>query len=60
MSVGLYAAAVVTQSNVVFPVKDVLGPAYTHGVYWLAPAMVAATALLALFARPTAEPSGGA
>ena len=29
-------------------VKDVLGPAHTHGVYWLTPAMVAATAIILL------------
>ena len=45
-------AAIVTQSNVMFPVKDVLGARHTHGVYWLTPAIVAATGLLALFARP--------
>lgn len=54
LCVGLYAAAVATQAAVVFPVKDVLGPAHTHGAYWLAPAMVMATAVIAL------RPHGGA
>jgi hypothetical protein len=48
LCVGLYLAAIATQASVVFPVKDVLGPAHTHGVYWLTPAMVAATAIILL------------
>jgi hypothetical protein len=55
----LYAAAVATQSSVVFPVKDVLGPAHSHGFFWLAPAMVAATCVIALTAGRS-EAKGGA
>lgn len=48
---GLYFAAVVTQSNVNFPVKDVLGAAQTDGFYWLTPALVLATGIIAAIAQ---------
>jgi hypothetical protein len=48
---GLYLAAIVTQSNVNFPVKDVLGPAASTGFYWLAPALVLATGIIAAAAQ---------
>lgn len=59
LCVGLYAAAVATQSSVVFPVKDVLGPAHTEGVYWLAPAMVAAVGVFVLAGRTSGPPDEG-
>jgi len=43
---GLYLAAVVTQSNVIFPTSDVLGDAHTDGAFWLTPAMVLAAAAI--------------
>jgi hypothetical protein len=55
---GLYLAAVVTQSNVNFPVKDVLGPGTSDGFYWLTPALVLATGVIAAVAQrrtPEAE-----
>jgi hypothetical protein len=57
----IYLAAIVTQANVHFPAKDVLGNAHTYGFFWLTPVLVAATALLALASRPPrAEQTGGA
>lgn len=46
---ALYAAAVVTQASIRFPVRDVLGEGVADGPYLLVPAMVAVTALLAFF-----------
>jgi hypothetical protein len=46
----LYLAAIVTQSNVMFPAKDVLGAAQTTGFYWLTPVMVFAAAVIAVIA----------
>lgn len=48
---GLFLAAVVTQSNVNFPAKDVLGAAQTNGFYWLTPALVLATGIIAVVAQ---------
>ena len=45
---GLYLAAIATQANIPFPVKNVLGPAQSNGVYWLAPAFVVAVAIFAV------------
>jgi hypothetical protein len=42
---------VATQANVNFPTPDVLGDARTSGFYWLTPAMVFATAVIAIVAR---------
>jgi hypothetical protein len=53
MCAGLFAAAVATQANVNFPARDVLGPAVSDGFYWLTPALVVATAAVAIAAaRP--------
>ena len=53
---GLFLVAVVTQSNVNFPTKDVLGAAQTDGFYWLTPALVVATGIIAIVAqRPASE-----
>ncbi len=49
----LYAAALLTQARTHFPVHDVLGPATTGGVYWLAPALLACIAVLAISAART-------
>jgi hypothetical protein len=60
---GLYAAAVATQANTVFPARDLLADAYTDGFYWLTPTMLGAIALIALAARRDAvreeAPDGG-
>ena len=45
---ALYVAAVATQASIPFPVKDVLGPAQSNSVYWLAPALVLAAAAFAI------------
>ncbi|MHB8514698.1 MAG: glycosyltransferase family 87 protein [Dehalococcoidia bacterium] len=44
---ALYAAAVVTQTNTYFPVRNVLGPAATAGLYWITPALLAAIVAIA-------------
>jgi len=48
---AVYAAALVTQANTYFPVRDVLGPAETGGLFWLTPVLLCAVAALALHAR---------
>ena len=48
MFAALWGAAVLTQARTHYPVQDVLGPAASGGVYWLAPALLAAIAVLAL------------
>jgi hypothetical protein len=55
LSAGLYLAAIVTQANIPFPAKDVLGPAQSNGVYWLTPAFVLAAAAIALLSRREPE-----
>ena len=45
-------AAVVTQSNTIYPTKDLLGPAQTDGLYWLTPAILCVIAVLAITAPP--------
>jgi hypothetical protein len=47
----VYVAALATQANTYFPVRDVLGPAETGGPFWLTPVLLCAVAALALFAR---------
>jgi hypothetical protein len=57
---ALYAAAVVTQANTIYPTKDLLGPAQTDGIYWLTPAILAVIGVLAIVGRPrNAEVAGG-
>jgi hypothetical protein len=48
---AIWAAAVVTQANTIFPSRDLLGNATTDGVYWLAPVVLASVVALALFGR---------
>jgi hypothetical protein len=50
---GLYVAAVVTQSNTIYPTKDLLGPAQTDGVYWLTPAILFVIAVIAIIGPAT-------
>lgn len=52
---GLYLAAVVSQANTVYPVRDVLGDASTGGVFWITPALLIAVAVLAVFAPARAS-----
>ena len=60
LSIGLYAAALVTQANVDFPTKDLLGSAQANGVFCLAPALVAAAAVLAIAGARRSPPEGAA
>ena len=60
LSIGLYAAALVTQANVDFPTKDLLASAQANGVFWLAPALVAAAAVLAIAGARRSPPEGAA
>ena len=58
---ALYAAAVVTQTHTYFPVRDVLGPATTSGLYWITPVLLAAIIAVVIadgFARRRAWPCG--
>ncbi|MEX2247069.1 MAG: glycosyltransferase 87 family protein [Dehalococcoidia bacterium] len=48
---GLFAIAVITQANTIFPNPDLLGDAQTGGVFWLTPALVAVVAMIALLSR---------
>ncbi len=48
LAIGLYGAALATQANVDWPSKDLLGAAHTEGIFWLAPALVATAAVLAI------------
>jgi hypothetical protein len=60
---GLYLAAVVTQANTVFPVRDVLGPGGTDGPFWLTPALLLTVAYIAIAGKrspaASAEVAGG-
>ncbi|MBI5289261.1 MAG: DUF2029 domain-containing protein [Chloroflexi bacterium] len=60
LSAALYLAAVATQASIPFPVKDVLGPAHTNGIYWLAPALVLSAATFAIFTVRASNPKEGA
>jgi hypothetical protein len=60
LCLGLYCAAVATQTNVIFPPRDVLGGAHTDGLFWITPAFVAVAALVVLAGthRHTVEAGG--
>jgi|CXWL01.1.fsa_nt_gi energy-converting hydrogenase Eha subunit C len=60
LCIGLYGAALATQANVDFPTKDLLAAAHTDGVFWLAPALVAAATVLAVAGVHRTTPEGAA
>lgn len=56
---ALYAAAVVTQANTIFPVRDMLADAHTDGLYWLTPALLLAIGAIAMTGRAPEAPEAG-
>jgi hypothetical protein len=58
---GLYLAALITQANTIFPVRDVLGPGGAEGPFWLTPALLLTLAYIAIAGKrtPAAEAAHG-